>query len=90
MTDIGLERSEGGGSWTSHDSWMSAGLKAGAILLLAWIGFLFVPNRFLAYLATRVTPNVRDGLVTGWVAVFFVFLSWLFVRLQRPRRSDAG
>jgi len=61
---------------------------AGAILVLAYLGFLFVPNRLVSFLATRVGPNVRDGVVTGWVMVFFLALSWIFVALQS--RRDRG
>jgi hypothetical protein len=68
------------------DSWGRASWNAGLILILAWAGFLFVPNRLMAYLTTRVTPHARDALVTLWVIVFFVALSWLFVRLQKGRR----
>jgi len=70
----------------SAESWGRASWKAGLTLVLAWAGFLFVPNRLLAYLTTRVTPHARDALVTVWVIVFFVALSWLFVGLQKGRR----
>jgi hypothetical protein len=74
-----------GGSRTT-ESWGPAILKAAILLALSWIGFLFVPNRLLAYLATRVTPHPRDLLVTLWVAAFFVGMSFLFVALQKERR----
>ena len=47
----------------------------------------FIPDRLVAYLSTRVGPDVRDVLVLLWVLVWFVFLCWLFVVLQlgRPR-----
>jgi hypothetical protein len=57
-------------------------LKAFVILLLAFVGFAIIPDRLVAYLSLHVTPRVRDSLVTLWVAVYFVFLTWLFVRLQ--------
>jgi hypothetical protein len=63
--------------------WGRAALRAAVLLILADVGLLLVPNRLLAYLSTRVGPNVRDGLVTAWVTVFFVGLSWLFLALQR-------
>jgi len=58
---------------------------AGAILALAYLGLMVFPNRLVAFLATRVGPNVRDGVVTGWVTVFFLALSWVFVALQSQR-----
>ncbi len=61
-------------------------VKAAIVLALSWIGFLFVPNRLLAFLTTRVTPHARDALVTLWVIAFFIGLSWLFVTLQTGRR----
>jgi Kef-type K+ transport system membrane component KefB len=68
------------------DSWGQAIPKAALIVVLAWAGFLFVPNKLLAFLTTRVTPHARDALVTLFVIVFFVALSWLFVALQNQRR----
>jgi len=85
--DVGSEpppagRSEGG----TEGGWGAALWRAALVLLLAWAGFLVIPDRLLAYLAIRVSPHTRDALVTLWVAAFFVALSWLFVALQRPRR----
>jgi hypothetical protein len=68
------------------ESWGRGLLKAALVLILAWGGFLFIPNKLIAYLTTRVTPHARDLLVTLWVLVFFVALSWLFVILQEGRR----
>jgi hypothetical protein len=68
------------------ESWGRELLKAALVLILAWGGFLLIPNKLLAYLTTRVTPHARDALVTLWVLVFFVVLSWLFVMLQKGRR----
>jgi hypothetical protein len=65
-------------------TWGQAALRAVILLILADAGLLLVPNRLIAYLTTRVGPNVRDGLVTGWVTVFFIGLSWVFLALQRP------
>ena len=61
-------------------------IAVGAILVLAWAGFLFVPNKLLAYLTTRVTPHARDALVTLWMLVFFAGLAWLFVAFQKSRK----
>jgi hypothetical protein len=69
------------------ESWGRGLLKAALVLILAWGGFLFIPNKLLAYLTTRVTPHARDLLVTLWVVVFFVALSVIFVVLQKGRRQ---
>lgn len=63
-------------------------LKAFIILLLAFVGFAIIPDRLVAYLSLHVAPRVRDSLVTLWVIVYFIFLTWLFVRLQP--RTGAG
>jgi hypothetical protein len=80
--DVGSQRARSGDRHTG-ESWGGALWKAALLLVLAWLGFLYVPNRLLAYLSTRVTPHARDALVTLWVVAFFAALSWLFVALQR-------
>ncbi len=77
---------KGQGSPGSVDTWGSSILKAALILILAWAGFLFVPNQLLGFLSRRVTPHARDLLVTLWVVVFFVALSVVFTALQKGRR----
>lgn len=67
------------------ERWGLAVLRAAVILVLSWAGFLFVPDRLLAYLSTRVTPHSRDALVSAWVAIWFLALSWMFVAFQ-PRK----
>jgi Kef-type K+ transport system membrane component KefB len=74
------------GDSSTTDQWVPDLIKAAIVLALSWIGFLFVPNRLLAFLTTRVTPHARDALVTLWVIAFFIGLSWLFVTLQKVRR----
>jgi len=71
---------------STTDEWVPALIKAAIVLALSWIGFLFIPNRLLAFLTTRVTPHARDALVTLWVIAFFIALSWLFVTFQKERR----
>jgi hypothetical protein len=66
-------------------TWAGAVWKSALVLALAALGFLFVPDRLTSFFALRTGPNTRDLLVLLWVAVFFVFLTWLFIRLQRPR-----
>ncbi len=81
-------RASGGtaGGSSATDQWVPALVRAAIVLVLCWIGFLFVPNRLLAFLTTRVTPHARDALVTLWVIAFFIAMSWLFVALQKGRR----
>lgn len=85
-----MERSgdseKGGRSPGSVDTWGSSILKAALILILAWAGFLFVPNQLLGFLSQRVTPHARDLLVTLWFVFFFVALSVVFVAVQKGRR----
>jgi hypothetical protein len=64
--------------------WGQAALRAVVVLILSDVFLLLIPNRLLAYLTTRVGPNVRDAVVTGWVTVFFIGLSWVLLALQRP------
>jgi hypothetical protein len=68
-------------------SWAGAGARALLVLVLSWLAFLLVPDRLLVFLTTRVAPRTRDALVTLWVVVSFVVLSWVFVALQRERRA---
>ncbi len=83
----GMRRPERGARTGSPEQgWSGAALKALAMIVLCWVGFLFVPDRLLVYLTTRVSPHTRDALVSLWVAAFFVVLSWAFVALQ-PRRN---
>lgn len=68
-------------------SWAGAGARALLVLVLSWLAFLLVPDRLMVFLTTRVAPRTRDALVTLWVVVSFVVLSWVFVALQRERRG---
>jgi hypothetical protein len=63
-------------------TWRDATLRAGLILLLSLVGFMIVPDRLLAFLATRVEPTLRDALLVLWNVVFFVALAKVFVALQ--------
>lgn len=64
-------------------TWRDATLRAGLILVLSLVGFMIVPDRLLAFLATRVEPTLRDALILLWNVVFFVVLAKVFVALQR-------
>jgi hypothetical protein len=79
-------RAAGTAKSAASEGWGRAIVKAAAVLVLCAVGFLFVPDRLLAFLTTRVGPKVRDALVAGWVIVFFLALSGGFVALQRERR----
>jgi hypothetical protein len=72
----------------SSESWGHAILTSAIVLVLAIVGFGIVPDRLITFLTTRITPTWRDLLVTLWVVGFFVFLTWLYVRLQ-PRAGGA-
>lgn len=63
--------------------WGSGLSRAALLLAVSFVGFLLIPNRLVAYLSLHVAPRARDALVLLWVALFFVFMGWLFVRLQR-------
>jgi hypothetical protein len=69
------------------DGWGTAIVKSAVILALALVGFGVVPDRLVTYLSRHMSPTGRDLLVSLWVLVFFVFLCWLYVRLQRPRAA---
>jgi hypothetical protein len=70
-----------------RDGWGVALLKSLLVLVLSVAGFVILPDRLFSYLALHVSPRARDGLVLLWVALAFVFLTWLFVRLQARRTS---
>ncbi len=68
-----------------NDGWGGALVRAAVVLIACFMGFVIVPNWLVDYLATRVVPRTRDGLVVLWVVVFFVAMSYGFVALQRKR-----
>jgi hypothetical protein len=84
--DAGKDQEPGAGvaARSGTDTWSTAGWKSVLILALAALGFLVIPDRLVTYLALHTAPRTRDLLVLLWVVVFFVFLTWLFIRLQ-PR-----
>ncbi len=73
----------GRGPSSSAEGWGVAARKAVLVLVLSFLGFLVVPDRLASYLSVHIVPNARDALVVAWWVAFFVFLSWVFVRLQR-------
>ena len=75
------------GRGRSPEGWGAAFGKSILLLVVSVFGFLLVPNQLLQYLPTHgVAPRPRDAIVAGWVLVWFVAASYLFVRIQ-PRRS---
>jgi len=79
-----------GRAGVATQGWGRAIVTAAVVLVLSYVGLMAVPDRLTVFLATRVTPLARDALVTLWVAVFFVFLCWFFVRVQRVHRARRG
>ncbi len=71
----------------SSAGWGGAIVRAAILLILSFVGFVSVPDRMQAYLSLHVVPRTRDGLVLLWVTAFFLFMCWLFVRLQRRERG---
>jgi hypothetical protein len=70
-----------------RDGWGIALTKSLLVIVLAVAGFVILPDRLFSYLALHVSPRARDGLVLLWVALAFVFVTWLFLRLQARRTS---
>jgi len=66
----------------SGGGWGSGLARSSLLLILSFIGFVLVPDRLVGYLSLHVVPRTRDALVLLWVIPFFVFMSWVFVRLQ--------
>jgi len=62
---------------------MTAAWKAAAVLVVAVVGFMAIPDRLVVYLSLHVAPRARDAIVLAWVILFFLALSWAFVALQR-------
>ncbi|HZD16564.1 MAG TPA: hypothetical protein VE669_00330 [Actinomycetota bacterium] len=67
-------------------TWARPIAAATAIVAAAYLGLAFIPDRLVAFLTTRVSPNTRDLLVTGYFVVAFLALSWAFFAAQRWER----
>jgi hypothetical protein len=76
------EQAEAGPGVVSGVGWGSGLARSSLLLILSFVGFVLVPDRLVGYLSQHVVPRTRDALVLLWVIAFFVFMSWLFVRLQ--------
>ena len=68
-------------------SWASALVRAAVLLVLALVGFAFIPDRLIAYLSLHVAPRVRDSIISVWEIAYFVFMCRAFVVIQRRGRS---
>jgi hypothetical protein len=75
-----------GGSGFATQDWLVAIPLALAVFAVAYVGFVVVPDALVTHLFENLAPRTRDALVLLWVAAFFTFMSWLFVRFQRPVR----
>jgi hypothetical protein len=76
------EQAEPGPGVVSGGGWGSGLARSSLLLILSFVGFVLVPDRLVGYLSLHVVPRTRDALVLLWVIAFFVFMCWLFVRLQ--------
>jgi polyferredoxin len=86
--DGGREPTEGTTA-SPGEHWGTAALKSLIVVLLSVAGFVVVPHVLYVNVIPHLGLTVSGGdlIVMGWVFVFFVFLVWLFVRLQRRRRE---
>ena len=67
---------------SATERWGRSSAIGAALLVVAVVGFVVVPDRLLAFLSTRTAPRTRDALVVLYVVVFFIAISWVFVRVQ--------
>ncbi len=77
--DAGRER----GGRTAPQGWPGAIASAAAMVITSVVGFVLIPNWLIGYLSLRVSPKMRDLLVTGWWAFAFVACCALLLGLQR-------
>lgn len=68
-------------------SWPAALVMATAVMLGAYLGLALIPDLLISFLTSRVSPDARDLIVTGYFVVAFLALSWAFVAAQRWRRD---
>jgi hypothetical protein len=67
------------------EGWLPAAWKAAVLLIAAFVGFMVVPDRLVAYLSLHVAPRIRDAIILLWSVFSFVALSFVLVLLQRRR-----
>jgi hypothetical protein len=72
--------------------WEISLLAAIVVLVVAYLGFVTVPNALAAshYLSTHLVAKAHDAVVLLWVTAFFVFQSWFFLRAQRWSEGRRG
>lgn len=63
--------------------WAAPSLRAVVLWALAFAGFVAFPDWLVNHAFDSLRPSGRDALVLLWIVVWFVGMSWLFVRLQR-------
>jgi uncharacterized protein YacL len=67
--------------------WGGAIVRAAVVLIVSFVGFVYVPNLLVTHVLEQTASRSRDALVLLWVAAFFVFDCRLVVRLQRRRHG---
>lgn len=75
-----------GGEGTDAEGWLPGAWKAAVLLIAAFVGFMVVPDRLVAYLSLHVAPRIRDAIILLWSVFWFIALSFVLVLLQRRRR----
>lgn len=85
MSRSGVEPRSIRGGEGAVEGWGRASLKALIVWVCALAGFVLLPDRLISYLSLHVSPKTRDLLVLLFFLIAFLLVSWLFVRLQRPR-----
>ena len=66
-------------------TWWVAVLRGVAILIVAALLYVAIPNQLLGYLALHIVPLWRDVLMVVYWGVAFGLGCWLFLRLQGRR-----
>lgn len=79
-----LIQASAGRTGTGARDWVVALIAAALLFLIAYAGFVLVPDRMVNHWFEGLVPRTRDALVLLWVVIFFGFMCWLFVRVQRP------
>jgi hypothetical protein len=67
-------------------SWWAASVRAVAVLVIAGVLFVVLPDRLLSYLTLHIVAFWRDALMIVYAGVAFVAACIVFMRLQGVRR----
>jgi hypothetical protein len=70
----------------SGSGWDRAALWALVLVVLSVLVFIVIPDRAITYLSKHVAPTARDLVIVTWIAVAFLAMCWVFVRLQGTSR----